>query len=159
VRRRWLTILAVCGGGLFLLVFALRWYNRAMLAKDVDHLYEHVLARGNAEAAYQSADVDFRALYPREVFLDFARRHPNLFARDKLTGVEVQWRTYKNQLFVVITTRVDEGEETVEVQFYCRQGSRANSRLIGISPGLLAAVPRNLEPYPAPGSRPTKKPG
>jgi hypothetical protein len=142
---RW-SLAAVLVAGVGLAVIAgLRWYKRAMLANDVDHLHQHVLVGGDLNAAYSIADPRFQALCPREVFLDYARRRPAVFDRRKLTGVELVWMKSKDDTVVVLRARVDEGETEDEVSFYCTQGT-FGFRLLGVSPGLAAAVPRDLTP-------------
>ena len=153
-RRKRLALLLRCAallalvGVLVLGVLAgLAWYKRAVAGINVDGLWEKVLAEGNADAAWRKADPRFQALYPREVFLQHARRHPALFDRDKLTGAGVVWLTRAGDLVVVIKTRVDEGSGPEEVIYYCSRSEWSGFRLLGIEPGLKAAVPAGLEPF------------
>jgi hypothetical protein len=157
-RRKRLALLLRCGVllGLVAVVIVgvlagLAWYKRAVLGLSVDSLWEKVLAEGNAEAAWRRADPRFQALYPREVFLQHARRHPALFDRGKLAGAEVVWLTKSGDLVVVVKARVDEGSGPEEVSYYCSRSEWSGFRLLGIEPGLKAAVPAGLEPFPRPG--------
>ena len=117
---------------------AITVYNRAMLEKDVDHLFQTVLADGDLAAAYEHADARFRATVPWPDFQAFAANHPHWFERSQVQGVEVQWRRHEGGLYVVMRTQV-RGEP---VDFYCRPGERGDWKLVGIHPGLIAAAPR-----------------
>jgi hypothetical protein len=148
---RWSAWLGACGL-VFLVVFGgLTLYNRAMLARSADLLFEQVLAGGDVETAWRQADPRLQAFYPREVFRDFARRRPALFTRDRLTAREILWRSAHGELCVVVRARVDESPGPAEVRFYCSRSEHTGFRLLGIEPDLTAAVPGNLEPYPPPG--------
>jgi hypothetical protein len=139
---------AICGlifTGLLLAGAA--WYNSFMMGQHLDRLGHDVLADGDAETAYRRAHPQLQALYPREAFLEFARQRPSVFRRDKLTGVEVRWLTGAGGLYAVLTARVQEDEGEAEVVYYCVQTGTQTFRLIGIAPGLDAAVPPRLEPF------------
>ncbi|MCI0381207.1 MAG: hypothetical protein L0215_26785 [Gemmataceae bacterium] len=123
----------------FLALFAgLAWYNRIMLDKDVDFLFQHVLAQGDAEVAYRHADVHFRALYPYRDFTDFVESNPSFFERDKVNGKTVEWLRDSGGMVVVLTALVD----AAEVKYFCRPMERGEWRLVGIAPGLERAVPK-----------------
>ena len=152
---RWSAWLGACGLVFLGLFGGLTWYNRAMLAQSADHLFEQVLAGGDIEAAWRQADPRFQAFYPRQVFRNFVRRRPTLFARDHLTAREILWRSANGELCVVVRVRVDEGPGPAEVRFYCSRSEHTGFRLLGIEPDLAAAVPGNIEPWPA-GDNPAK---
>src|SRR3989442_4600072 len=122
-------------GGLWL-------YSNHILEKNIDLLFQQVLGEGDAATAYKEADVRFQAAYSRADFLEFADKEPHLFRRDKLTGVKIDWLTQRGSLYVRIKTRVDDGTDRVEIDFYCRPAGRDQWRLIGIAPDLVAAVPK-----------------
>jgi hypothetical protein len=138
---------------LLLGVAGLAWYNQAMLAADVDHLYRHVLASGDPAAAHANADLRFQAAYPREFFLHYADQHPGLFDRSRLRGVEVVWMADGGQLIIVVKIRVDGDPTLSEATFYCRHTDNSEYRLLGIAPDLMAAVPKNLQPFSSSGAR------
>jgi hypothetical protein len=142
---RWAVVAALAGGVVLAVVAGMRWYNRSMLDKDVDHLFGNVLAGGDLNAAYNAADPRFQALCPRERFLDFARRRPALFDREKLTGVGLTWEQARGETVAVLRARAGDGAVEEDVTFYCTRGT-FGFRLLGIDPGLTYAVPRDLRP-------------
>jgi hypothetical protein len=127
------------------LVAALRWYRQGMMDTHVDHLCGAVLAGGDLNAAYNAADPRFQALCPREAFLDFAKRRPALFDRGKLTGVDLTWEDAGGETVAVLRARADDGGREEDVTYYCSRGT-FGFRLLGVEPGLTAAVPRGLRP-------------
>ena len=135
----WLFMFFVAGSAGFM--GAIQLYNRSMVERDVDHLFRHVLAEGDAAVAYKHADATFQALVPWADFLALATDKPHWFQRDKLEGVEVVWMMQGDSLYVVMRTRVD----GAAVDFYCKPGERGNWRLAGIAPGLTAALPKDLK--------------
>jgi hypothetical protein len=140
LKSGWLWIAVVLVAGLTAVTVAISLYNRAMLEKDVDHLYQTVLADGDLAAAYDHADPRFRAAVAWPDFQAVAANHPHWFDRSQLRGVEVLWRTHQGGLYVVMRTRA--GGEAVD--FYCRPGERGDWKLVGIGPGLSGAVPPNV---------------
>jgi hypothetical protein len=145
-RRKWLIVLAACAGTVALVVLALRAYNEAMLANDVDMLHRQILAAGNADAAYDGADPRFQAFYPREVLLRFFADHPGALDRARLSGREVQWLRASGDLVTLVKVGVEDDPKLAEVVFYCTHVGNNEYRLLGIAPGLTAAVPGNLKP-------------
>jgi hypothetical protein len=127
-------VMAVAFGGLAL-------YNRAMLARDVDRLFEDILASGDATEAYRRADAALQRAYSPKEFLAVAAAQPSLFRRDALSGVEVRWLKDTRDLYAMIRTRVlDVGD----VDFYCRNVGGEQWRLVGIAPVLPMAIPGDL---------------
>jgi hypothetical protein len=121
------------------------WYKAFMLGRNMDRLCRDVLADGDVDMAYKRAHAQLQAPYPREAFLEYARRSPGVFQREKLTGLEVRWLTGASGLYVVLTARVAEDGGEAEVSYYCLATGNQTFRLVGIAPGLDAAVPPNLK--------------
>jgi hypothetical protein len=130
-----------------LLLAGATWYKAFMLGRNLDRLGRDVLADGDVELAYQRAHPQLQALYPREAFVEYARRNSGVFRRERLTGVEVRWMTGTAGLYVVLAARVAEAGGDAEVCYYCLATGNHSVRLIGIAPGLDAAVPPDLRPW------------
>jgi len=129
--------------GIFgLLSLLLASYNQAMLAKDADHLFTHVLASGDLDALHRQADVRFQAAYPVEILREFARKSPQLFQRDKIQAQEIKWLTQGGELYVVLRAKV----AGADVRYVSAPSEQKSWRLVGIEPGLDAVIPRRLDP-------------
>lgn len=133
-------------GILLFVTGGLVWYKGYMLERNVDFLFDEVLASGNVEGAYQNGDPVFQAIYAREVFVKFAEHNPDLFRRPNVSALEVVWQKQRNDLYVVLRTQVQSGAGGSAVEYYCRPADRNRWRLVGIVPGLDAAIPKNLAP-------------
>lgn len=125
-----------------LLSLFLTAYHRAMLAKDADHLFMHVLAAGDLEVLHRHADVRFQAAYPVEILREFARKSPQLFQREQIQAQEIQWQTHGGDLYVVLRAKV----AGAEVRYVSAPSEQRSWRLVGIDPGLDVAIPRGLKP-------------
>jgi hypothetical protein len=90
---RVLACFAVCGLLFSGVLFAgATWYRQYLREKELDQLFRQVLAEGDVEDAYRRSHPQLQALYPREIFQDYARRRPSLFQRDRLKDVRVEWK-------------------------------------------------------------------
>jgi hypothetical protein len=132
-------------GGLLFLVGGLLWYKSFMLERNVDFLFTRVLGNGNIDKAFQNGDPVLQASYSREAFRAFAEENPHLFRRANVTAKEVVWRKRGNELFVILKAQVESEGRTFDVDYYCRPTEQQQWRLLGIVPGLNAAIPRNVE--------------
>jgi hypothetical protein len=141
VSRAWIWSLVLVAGVLAAAFGGLALYNRAMLTRDIDRLFEEILANGDAAEAYRRADAALQRVYSPKEFVDVAAAQPGLFRRDSLSGVEVRWLKDTRDLYAMVRTRiVDIGE----VDFYCRNVGGEQWRLVGIAPVLPAAIPGDL---------------
>jgi len=139
--RAWIWTLVLIAGVLGAAFGGLALYNRAMLTRDVDRLFEDVLASGDANEAYRRADPALQRAYSPKEFLEVATAQPGLFKRDSLSGVEVRWLKDTRDLYAMIRARV---VDVGEVDFYCRNVGGEQWRLVGIAPVLPAAIPGDL---------------
>jgi hypothetical protein len=130
-----------------LLFFSASWYKRFMFNKNLDQLFQQMLANGDPEAAYKRAHPQFQGLYPLAAYEEFVRHNPSVFIRDKLTVTDVQWLNGSGGLYVVLTAHVAGDRGAKEVSYYGLAADSRTFRLVGISPGLDAALPLDLKPW------------
>jgi hypothetical protein len=130
-----------------LLFLSASWYKRFMLNKNLDQLYEQLLAENDPATAYRRAHPQLQGLYPQAAFEDFARRNRRFFMREKLTVTDVQWQSGSGGLYVVLTARVAVDGGTEDVSYYGLAADSRTFRLVGISPGLDAALPPDLKAW------------
>lgn len=131
-------------GLLLFSVGVLLGYNRFMMARNVEFLFQQVLGEGDLDAAYRNGDPSFQMVYSREAFRQVVCERPELLQRDRVVGREVVWRKGKNELYVVVKAEVDGAGGNSPVDYYCRPAGVNQWRLVGIDPGLDAAIPKAL---------------
>lgn len=137
--RGWLIVAGVFLALIGLLV-SLQQYNRAMLARDADHLFTRVLASGDLPALHRGADPRFQAAYSIEVLQFLAEQNPGLFQRGSIEVLDTTWLGHDADLYVALKARVG----GALVRYVCRPTHQGGWRLVGIEPGLEAVIPREL---------------